>query len=116
MYETLKQVLLAVSAVSALGVSSLSAEEIVIEDRGAKGREYGAYIGSGVGGSLGIITANPWVGLGGSMGGSFLGAEIGDRVEDFFSPPEPQRPEPRPVTGPEPAWGWDFNGFDRPIP
>ncbi|WP_120946063.1 hypothetical protein [Helicobacter labacensis] len=37
-------------------------------------------------------------------------------LKDHFSPPKSQRPEPRPVSGPKPAWGWDFSGFDRPIP
>ncbi|WP_382262472.1 hypothetical protein [Helicobacter baculiformis] len=106
---------LAVS-LSILGTSSLWAEKIVIEDRGAKGREYGTYIGGGVGGILGAATGNPYAGAVSGAAGSWLGAEIGDRVEDHFFPPEPQRPEPRPVSGPKPAWGWDFSGFDRPIP
>ncbi|WP_121022264.1 hypothetical protein [Helicobacter vulpis] len=45
---SVKQMFLAVS-LSVLGTSSLLAEEIVIEDRGVKGRELGGAIGGAVG-------------------------------------------------------------------
>ncbi len=110
-----KQVLLVV-CLSVFSISSLWAEEIT-----NKGRVWGGAIGGGIGGVLGC-----WVGsyvwsplMGGSLGalaGAIIGREVGERVQDFFSSPKPQRPEPKPVSGPKPAWGWDFSGFDRPIP